>query len=151
VLTLAASGWAVWQKEQLIAQGKPAFVELAPVDPRSLMQGDYMILGWRMPDAVRSQLDSMQTTQRPRVAAQRDARQVLRITRLLQPGQAPAAGEELIELSPKGGRWVIVTDAWYFREGEAKRWESARFGEFRLLPDGRALLVGLRGPELQPL
>ena len=151
LLTLAASGWAVWQKERLIAQGRPAFVELAPVDPRSLMQGDYMTLAWRMPEAVRRQLDEVATTQRPRVAAQRDARQILGITRLLNPGEAAAAGEELIELSPKDGRWVIVTDAWFFREGEAARWQPARYGEFRLMPDGRALLVGLRGAELKPL
>jgi uncharacterized membrane-anchored protein len=91
------------------------------------------------------------TTARPRVAALGDARGVLRITRLLAAGEAAAAGEVVIELSPKDGRWVIVTDAWFFREGEAQRWEAARFGEFRLLPDGRALLVGLRGAELQPL
>ena len=56
-----------------------------------------------------------------------------------------------MELSPKGGRWLVVTDAWFFREGEAERWARARYGEFRLLPDGRAVLVGLRGPALEAL
>jgi len=148
---LATSGLAIWQKERLIAEGRPAFVELAPVDPRSLMQGDFMRLAYAMPAPVQAALERTETTARPRVAAQRDARDVLRVTRLLAPGEAPGAGEEAIELSPKDGRWVIVTDAWFFREGEAARWEQARYGEFRLLPDGRALLVGLRGAGLQPL
>ena len=54
-------------------------------------------------------------------------------------------------LTPKDGNWVLVSDAWFFKEGEAARWEKARYGEFRVLPDGRALLVGMRGPELEKL
>jgi hypothetical protein len=49
VLTLLVANFAIWQKEQIIAQGKPVFVRLAPVDPRSLMQGDYMALDFAMP------------------------------------------------------------------------------------------------------
>jgi uncharacterized membrane-anchored protein len=44
-----------------------------------------------------------------------------------------------------------VTDAWFFPEGDGARWSGARFGEFRLLPDGRALLVGMADRELKPI
>ena len=56
-----------------------------------------------------------------------------------------------IELTPKDGRWTLVTNAWFFAEGEAKRWEGAKYGEFRVDADGRALLVGLRGAKLEAL
>lgn len=46
---------------------------------------------------------------------------------------------------------MLVTDAFYFKEGEAQRWEAARFGEFRIDPSGRALLVNLRGENLSEL
>jgi hypothetical protein len=48
LVALVANG-AIWQKEALIANGRPVFLELAPVDPRSLMQGDYMRLDFRIP------------------------------------------------------------------------------------------------------
>jgi hypothetical protein len=65
---------------------------------------------------------------------------------------APLASDELrIELTPKDGRWVLVSDAWFFKEGEVARWEPAKCGEFRVAPDGKALLVGLRGAALNPL
>lgn len=51
----------------------------------------------------------------------------------------------------KAGQWVLVTDAFLFKEGEAQRWEAARFGEFRIDPSGRALLVTLRGENLAGL
>ena len=33
-------------KERVLARGTPVLLELAPVDPRSLMQGDYMVLDY---------------------------------------------------------------------------------------------------------
>lgn len=44
-----------------------------------------------------------------------------------------------------------MTDGWYFAEGDASRWEQARFGEFRVQPDGKALLVGMADEQLVPI
>ena len=69
VATLAAVNVAIWQKEALIAEGRPVYVELAPVDPRSLIQGDYMRLNFRLPEDIEHQLDALVTRQRPHVVA----------------------------------------------------------------------------------
>jgi uncharacterized membrane-anchored protein len=148
---LAAANLSIWQKESLIAHGEKVFVELAPVDPRSLMQGDYMRLNYRLPEAVEAGLRNLVTLQRPHVAARRDARGVAQLLRIVASDAALAAGEMRIELTPKDGRWVLVSDGWFFREGDAKRWEAAKYGEFRVLPDGRALLVGLTDAKLQTI
>lgn len=149
VLVLAVANVGIWQKERLIATGQPVFVEIAPADPRSLMQGDFMRLQFRLGASVGD--IGLMTTPRPRVVARRDERGVATVLRLHAEGQAVAPDELLIELTPKNGRWTLVTDAWFFREGEAERWAGARYGEFRVAPDGRALLVGLRGAKLEPL
>lgn len=140
----------IWQKEQLIRAGRPVFVELAPVDPRSLMQGDYMALNYRLGAELERQLELLSTLQRPHVMARLDERGVARLERLAG-ADAAGAGELLIELTPKNGRWVLVSDAWFFREGEAERWQAARYGEFRVDDTGRALLVGLADEHLRPL
>ena len=147
---LAVANIGIWQKESLIAHGQPVYVELAPADPRSLMQGDFMRLNYRLPPEVESRLDGLLSTQRPRVVARRDARGVATVLRL-DTGAPLAADELLIELTPKDGRWVLVSDAWFFKEGEAARWQPARYGEFRVGSDGRALLVGLKGAGLKAL
>lgn len=148
---LGVANFAIWQKESLIAHGQPVFIELAPADPRSLMQGDFMRLNFRLPAALEQGLDDdLLRAQRPHAVARRDGRGVLVLLRL-DNGTPLAADELRIELTPKDGRWILVTDAWFFREGEAQRWSGARFGEFRVDDSGRALLVGLRGPDLQPL
>lgn len=148
--TLAVVNLGIWEKEALVAQGQQVFVELAPVDPRSLMQGDYMRLVFAVPGDVQRAL-GVPNRARRLVVAQRDGRGLATLGRLAQPGEALGQGELLMELIPKGGRWVLVTDAWYFGEGEAKVWEAARYGEFRVAPDGRALLVGLADAELRPI
>ena len=151
VLTLVVANVSIWQKEALIAGGRAVFVELAPVDPRSLMQGDYMRLNWRLPADGEGRLRQLVTFERPHVIAARDERGVARLLRVAGSDAVLAPDELRIELTPKGGRWVLVTDAWYFREGQAQRWARARYGEFRVDRDGRALLVGLADAELRPL
>ena len=92
----------------------------------------------------------MLRVQRPRAVAQVDERGVARLVRI-DAGEPLQPGELHIELTPKQGRWILVSDAWFFAEGEAQRWARARYGEFRVDAQGHALLVGLRGPDLQAL
>jgi uncharacterized membrane-anchored protein len=149
--TVVVAQGAIRAKEGLIAHGRPVYVPLAPVDPRSLMQGDYMRLNFSLPDAAARTDMGLLRGQRPHVVARLDARGVATLPRLHQPGEALGADELRIELSPKNGQWTLVTDAWFFREGEAERWQRARFGEFRVGADGRALLVGLSDEGLNPI
>ena len=150
ILALLVVNLGIAQKEALIAEGQPVFVPLAPVDPRSLMQGDFMRLDFALPAEVPAQAGGLLAARRPQVVASLDERRVARLLRL-HDGSPLAPGELLIELTPKAGRWTVVTDAWFFEEGEARRWSAARFGEFRVGPDGQALLVGLRGAALNKL
>lgn len=149
--TVLVANGAIWQKQNLIARGKPVFMALTPVDPRSLMQGDYMRLRFATLDAHQLPLLDTMGAKRPRMVLQLDARGVATVQRLHTPGQPLAPKEMLLELTPKDGNWVVVTDAWYFKEGQAQTWQAAKFGEFRVLPDGRALLVGMADAALQPI
>lgn len=147
---LAVVNVGIFQKETLIANGRPVFVELMPVDPRSLMQGDYMQLAFHLPMVARANHEKMAGAERVRAVGTIAPRGVLTLDHLADG--APLAPEEMaVELTPHGDSWMLATDAWYFKEGEAKRWASARYGEFRVDASGRALLTGLRGPALEPL
>lgn len=147
---IAVVNTGIWQKETLIENGQPVFVELAPVDPRSLMQGDFMRLNFLVPEALQTRIGGPLSAQRPQVIARRDARGVATLSRI-DDGSSLAADELRIELTPRNGRWTLVSDAWFFKEGEAPRWAPARYGEFRVDERGRALLVGLRGAKLDAL
>ncbi len=150
VLTLVVANVAIWQKQHLIANGKRIYIELAPADPRSLMQGDFMRLRFAalsVPEPLRSSLRG----QRPHMVMQLDQQGIAKPLRLHGPEQVLAPGEMLLQLTRKDGGWVVVTDAWFFQEGQAGMWQAAKFGEFRVLPDGRALLVSLADENLKAI
>lgn len=148
LLVLGVANTAIWEKEQLIASGSAVFVQLAPADPRSLMQGDYMRLRFALPGEAFDKDDQRPFI--PQVVARAGERGIAQLLRY-HDGKTLAQGEFVVDLVRKQGDWVFVTDAWYFREGEAERWSKARYGEFRVQPDGKALLVGLRGANLEKL
>ena len=151
LLTVLVANGAIWQKENLIAHGTKVFVPLAPVDPRSLMQGDYMRLNFAAINDSTLPLLADLRGKRPHMVVKRDPRGVASVVRPHTADIALAADEMLIELTPKDGRWVVVTDAWFFKEGDAALWQTAKFGEFRVLPDGRALLVGMADTDLKAI
>lgn len=144
LLVLAAVNHAVWQKEQLVAEGRPVLLQLAPVDPRSLMQGDYMRLDYAL---ARSQ---------PKTGG--DATQVARLkldgrgvaTQITADTPAPLAADEARMVMRRRGHfgWRIGSDAWFFQEGTGSVYDKARFGEYRTSASGDSVLIALRDENL---
>lgn len=112
-----------------------------------------MALNYQLGDTLRDQLDDADRLTQPVALARLDARGVATLEQLVDTAtDAPPSADRLhIRLAPRKGRWVVVSDAWFFREGEGERWQAARYGEFRVQPGGRALLVGLADADLQPI
>jgi uncharacterized membrane-anchored protein len=42
----AVLGWMIWERAHLLSTGREVVLEVIPVDPRSLFQGDYVALGY---------------------------------------------------------------------------------------------------------
>lgn len=150
LLTIGIALTGIIGKERLMANGEVVYLRLAPVDPRSLMQGDYMALNFSIANEVRVAHGTDQTrlTREEVIVIRRDASQEGHFVRLYQ-GEALAAGEQLLRIQNVPSRWggnavQVSTDAWFFQEGQAERYAKARFGEFRVDANGQALLVGMR-------
>ena len=72
-----------------------------------------------------------------------DGQGIGKLVRLQERASPLQAGEVALKLRVRDGRVRLGTDAFYFREGTAQRYEKARYGEFRVAPDGEMLLVRL--------
>jgi uncharacterized membrane-anchored protein len=141
---LAIVNWSIASRERLLADGRTVFLELAPVDPRSMMQGDYMALRF----AVEREIDLSQPG--GRLVAKVDARSVATFARR-DDGSPIAADEIRIRYRVRNGTVKFATNAFFFEEGTADRYDSARYGEFKVDADGELLLTGLRDRNLNPL
>jgi uncharacterized membrane-anchored protein len=138
-LVLAGVNWSIYSKERIKTHGERILLELAPVDPRSLMQGDYMALRFTLANEISS--DASGTA--PLVI---DANGVARLDREVPP-DSPR-----IRYRIRNGQVWLGTNAYFFEEGTAKQYERARYGEFRLDRDtGEAVLTGLVDAEFKPL
>lgn len=152
LLVLGVVNFSIAGKESVKRDGEVIFLDLAPVDPRSLMQGDYMTLRFALAQQIQATLPMGGTPGAPREGEQRFASIALddrRVARLAQPG-APA-GLRIHYRIRNGAVW-LGTNAFFFEEGSDQRYSKARYGEFRVdRESGEAVLVGLRGANLQPL
>ena len=149
VLVLGGVNYAIYGKERIVRNGETIFLELAPVDPRSLMQGDYMALRFALADAIERQRDVGAASRARTAPLAIDTRGVATLRGGLDSGDDTGP---VIAFRIRGGRVWLGTNAFFFSEGAADRYAAARYGEFKLdRESGDAVLVGLRDAELAPL
>ncbi len=139
----------IHNKERLLAEGVPLLLKLAPLDPRSLMQGDYMALRYQLEEDLEKQ------GQKPipadgRLLLNLDRNRVGSLGRLYE-GQVLQENQLLIRYRMRNGRLRIAGNSFFFEEGTASRYQQARYGEFRVAENGDAILVALRDEKLKPL
>jgi len=140
----------ILSRERLIDDGTIVLLELAPVDPRSMMQGDYMALRFKAARDAFPLATARAAAQDGRLVLARDARAVATFRRL-DDGASLAADEVTMRYRVRNGTPKLATNAWFFEEGHAGDYAKARYGEFRVAPDGEAILTGLRDEGLGPL
>ena len=145
---LLAVNLVIASRERLLDDGRVVLLDLAPVDPRSLMQGDYMALRYRIARDVQQQ--DADKAQDGRAVLALDARGVATFRRI--DDGAPLGPDEVrIRYRVRRGAAKFGTDSYFFEEGRAGDYGRARYGEFRVAPDGDAILTGLRDEQLKVL
>jgi len=141
LLALTLPNFAIWQKERTVASGTSMLLELAPVDPRSLMQGDYMRLDYVI---ARSINDQNGWPRDGLLVVSLDSTGVARFVRRHDKYVPLGTGERLLRYRLRDNRVRVGSNAFHFQEGRADRFARARFGELRVDAQGTSVLVGLR-------
>ena len=128
-----------FEEQYFIDDAEFEHLELAPVDPRSLMQGDYMALRFAIADGI----DTKASGSAPLLVGPNGVA-------TLDPN--PKAAGLRIRYRVRNGSVWLGTNAYFFEEGTANRYTGARYGEFRIdRSSGEAVLVGLADQSLNPL
>ncbi|MCE8016610.1 GDYXXLXY domain-containing protein [Halomonas sp. MCCC 1A17488] len=157
VLILALVNWSIWAKERHLAEGEVVYLELAPVDPRSLIQGDYMALSFEIGNQIQDALyerlwqSGALHAADGHVVVRLDAQRVAHFQRLGGEEKALGTDELRLRYRVRNGRVRFATDAFFFQEGHAERYEPARYGQFRVNERGEPLLVSMHDAELELL
>lgn len=140
LLLLGYFNWSVFKKEQTLKDGQLVLLELAPVDPRSLMQGDYMRLNYK---ESASDLKDEKTTSRGYAILSTDSNQVGKIIRLQESLEPVNNGELIVKYKLINGRLVLGAESFFFEEGQDTLYQRAKYGGLKVDGKGESLLVGL--------
>jgi uncharacterized membrane-anchored protein len=141
VLVLAALNYGIYEKEQIKEHGRTLFIELAPADPRSLMQGDYMRLRYDIESHATAKHQASPPMGR-HIVVRPDHDNVAQFVRFHKSGDLEP-GEALLRFHWHLGSVRIVPDSFFFQEGHAKHYQNAKYGVFKFDKSGKILLVGL--------
>jgi len=154
--------------ETHLATGNTVLLELAPVDPRGFMQGDYMALSYALERDVLDALpqksnasDSEFDDSEPNpdiyepsegyVIVKVDKHNVGQFVRLANNNKRDnlATNEMPIHYRIRNGSVQLATNAFFFQEGHAEAFEAAEYGLFRVNNKGEPLLTNMVNGEFE--
>jgi len=146
-LLMGYFNYSVVKKEELLSDGNLILLKLAPVDPRSLMQGDYMRLRYDISDRFRP--DSI--SKRGYCVVKLDSAGVAYMVRI-QKGKSPKLENEFVIEYAAGKRNInIGAESYFFEEGQATKYEKAKYGGVKVDASGNSILVGLYNEQLKKI
>lgn len=145
VATLSLANFSIWQFEDILQSGEKIVLKLAPRDPRSLMQGDYMELNYEILSELSNiELDNQEKQQKIYLHLYNQNGIDEFCGYSLEPQSQFKQCRENIYLPIKiqMGRTKMAGMDFFFAEGKREHFEQAEYGEFRF-KNGKLLLLNL--------
>ncbi|ODB53664.1 hypothetical protein A7311_04800 [Paenibacillus polymyxa] len=146
VLQLGIIGYQTVRSETLLATGASIKLKLAPIDPRSLLQGDYVALNYDIsPPPSKTPLQEEEWSRgKVKVVLTPDNQGVYVADRLYQDGEKLASHEVILNGQWYGSRIVYGIENYFIPEGTGRTVEqNAHFAHIRVSRNGDALLERL--------
>jgi uncharacterized membrane-anchored protein len=152
LIILALLNFTIFKREKHIETGTVVFLPLAPVDPRSLMQGDYMALNFAM---SRDIYNALPKTEHHRyfwrqevdgndgfVVVSLDEKRVASFLSIYKD-EPLQKNQMLLQYRVRAGKVKFATNAFFFEEGTGSSYDKAKFGEFRVNQKHELLLIDM--------
>lgn len=149
VLVLLFFGFNIVKNEKVLSEGETVLLELRPVDPRSLMQGDYMTLYFE----VCNHIYGLEAESNKFCVVRLDDDRVAHFVSLTNDAAVALREDELLlRYSLEKNNWgekfyTIGSDSYFFQEGTANKYATAKYGMLKVVTKGEMIgtcsLVGL--------
>ena len=180
IALLGAVNYKVQQFEDVLATGKPVVLKIAPVDPRSLMQGDYMVLNYAIlsefqqsqvlpesnePLESNEPIDTVESNEITGIDESSPSEKKAYILVHLDKNHVATFCEEQSEIPTdfkhctpnvylpiryKGWLPELPSQDYFFAEGKGEHYAQAEYAEYRF-KDGILLLARLLDKDLKGL
>ena len=143
ILLIGYINWSILAKENTLSKGRLVLLELVPVDPRSLLQGDYMNLRYSITELPYQN----KLSKRGYCIITEDAQHVAKLVRF-QEERLPLRGNEFaIKYYASGYEYAtnvqLGAESYFFEEGSSEKYVEAKYGALKIDDAGNSVLVGL--------
>ncbi|MFM7175801.1 MAG: GDYXXLXY domain-containing protein [Bacteroidota bacterium] len=139
ITTLVLFNISIDSKEDILENGKLVLLEMAPTDPRSPFQGDYMSINYKGLNDFN--VDSIPSS--GYCVLRNTEFNVYAPNRFKNKMNSVSASEVYILYTTDRNRIQIGASSYFFEEGKAAMYDSAKYAGFRVSPSGKSVLVGL--------
>ncbi|WP_282014038.1 GDYXXLXY domain-containing protein [Marinifilum flexuosum] len=147
ILVLFLFNKSIIEKEKILSDGKLVLLRLAPVDPRSLMQGDYMRLNYE----ISRNISIANIPKRGFCIVRLDENGIGTKVRLQNDVKPISDGEYAIEYTTSNRSINIGAESYFFEEGQAEKYDSAKYGGLKIYNQGSSILIGLYDENLRKI
>lgn len=144
ILVLILVNLNIYKKETILENGKIVLLKLAPADPRSLMQGDYMNLRFAIENTWLDKKEIEAAKQSSGYFVINLDENAVGTFARFDSGQSLNNDQIKMRFRIRHSSIRLATHAFFFQEGTATKFEKAEYGEFRVDTNGELLLNNLR-------
>ena len=143
VLLIGYINWSIVAKEKTLKNGRLVLLELAPVDPRSLIQGDYMSLRYSIAEIPYK----TKISKRGYCIINEDPKHAAKFVRFQDKIEPLKPNEFAIKYFSSGNYGFtnvhLGAESYFFEEGQGEKFDKARYGGLKIDNDGNSVLIGL--------
>ena len=135
--------YSILNKESILNNGNIVLLKLAPVDPRSLLQGDYMDLRDAIADTLWEENNKSKLNKKGYYVVELDSNKVAKYTKVLKDNEQVESNQFILPYHYSGYRFNLGAESFFFQEGKAKIYEKAEYGGLNVDKYGNTILYGL--------
>jgi len=133
VIILVIFNYSIYKKEHQLKNGITVILPLAPVDPRSMMQGDYMRLNYALSRDISAKLSiNKDIPKQGFVIVHLDDKHIASFMKLYE-GEKLKQDELKLPFKVRNYNQVsFAGNTFFFEEGSGEKYQKAKYGLFKL-------------------
>ncbi len=143
IIVLGVVSGAIGKKQAIINSGRAILLELVPIDPRSLMQGDYMVLSYALNRTPAFRKNSHHIQTRGRIVLKIGDHDIATFSRIATDDEKLAADEIFLKYRKMRSGFRFGIESFFFQEGRADHYQKSKYAELRVSENGEPVIVEL--------
>lgn len=155
ILLIVIFGISVMREEKNLKR-ETFYLKIAPRDPRSIMQGDYMALNYELGNNMLQELRVSETLEpfqnrEGYVRVKTDEKNVAHFLGVEKTYREPLENERSLEFHRGEFTIDFGINSYFFQEGTGEKFQAAEFAEVIPLKNGKLRLKSLRDRDFQKI